>query len=137
MSETVEKSLLDTYLEEMKEDVKIDEFSAKSVQMKLPALKHKWVGRHMRTKANLHKLQRKKETLRKQLTEKLQQEAPLKVSAPVAERAVEGLPAFEAINQEIQEHGVLLEFFEKVEKVFNSMTYDIKNLIEIQKLEQL
>ena len=37
--------LLEQYIKEMGVDVELDEFNLKDVQLKLPALKHKWVGR--------------------------------------------------------------------------------------------
>ena len=53
MSET---STLEKYIEEMSKDVDVDEFNLKDVQMALPALKHKWVGRLMRHKHNINEL---------------------------------------------------------------------------------
>ena len=43
---------LEQYIKEMGEDVDLDEFNLKDVQLKLPALKHKWVGRLIRTNCN-------------------------------------------------------------------------------------
>ncbi len=39
------------------------------------------------------------------------------------------------IDSQISENKIIIEFLEKVEKIFNSMTFDIKNLTEIMKLE--
>ena len=37
----------------------------------------------------------------------------------------------------INEEKLIVEFLEKIEKIFSSLTYDIKNIIEIMKLEQM
>ena len=53
-------SLLEEYIVELEKDVKIDQFNIRDVQMKLPAYKHKWVGRLMRQKQQLNILYAKK-----------------------------------------------------------------------------
>ena len=47
-------SILEEYLKEMEKDVVFDDFTIKETQMKLPAIKHKWVGRLVRHKQDLH-----------------------------------------------------------------------------------
>ena len=41
----------------------------------------------------------------------------------------------ESIDDDIRECDAIIEFLEKVERILNSMTFDIKNLTEIMKLE--
>jgi len=41
------------------------------------------------------------------------------------------------INQEIAAINIIVEFLEKSERIFHSLSFDIKNLIEIMKLETL
>lgn len=132
-----DKTTLDIYLEEMKVDTDLNEFTVKDVQLKLPGLKHKWVGRLIRTKVALQRLQRDKELLKKTLSEQLRKESVVAMSVPNAERAVETHSRVIAITEKIQEHLLLVEFLERVEKIFSSMTFDIKNLVEIMKLETL
>ena len=45
--------LLEKYIKEMGVDVELSEFEMKDVQMKLPAIKHKWIGRLVRHKGEL------------------------------------------------------------------------------------
>ena len=63
--------LLDQYIKELGEDTALDEFNVRDVQMKLPAIKHKWAGRLMRAKSDNSKLERKKKKVIKDLTQKL------------------------------------------------------------------
>lgn len=132
-----QKTTLDLYIEEVKADTQLDELIVKDVQMKLPGLKHKWVGRLIRTKASLQRLQRDKEKLRKTTAEEIRKKSPVAVSIPIAEKTAESSDSIIALSEKIQEHILLIEFLERVEKIFSSMTFDIKNLIEILKLEQL
>jgi hypothetical protein len=39
------------------------------------------------------------------------------------------------INNQIYYNTLIIEYLEKVEKVLSSITYDIKNIVEIMKLE--
>ena len=55
--------IIDQYIDEMNQDTMFDDFSLKDAQMKLPGIKHKWVGRLIRHKDNINKLQIKKKTL--------------------------------------------------------------------------
>ena len=41
------------------------------------------------------------------------------------------------INIKIKDYEFVIEYLEKVEKIMGGMGFDIKNIIEIQKLEQL
>ena len=41
------------------------------------------------------------------------------------------------LNKQIKDEYLIVEFLEKCEKVLSSMTFDIKNLVEIMKMETL
>jgi hypothetical protein len=127
--------LLEQYIKELGEDTMIDEFSMKDVQMKLPAIKHKWAGRLMRVKAENVKLSRDRKRLVRRLTDKLVENSPMKLSVPIAEKKVLSLDDVMDIDQQMRDNEVIALFLEKAERILNSMTFDIKNLTEIMKLE--
>ena len=127
--------LLDQYIKELGEDTALDEFNVRDVQMKLPAVKHKWAGRLMRAKSENAKLERKKRKNIKDLTQKLVKESPVKLSLPIAEKKVRDLDDIQDIYEQIKDNEVIILFLEKAERILNSMTFDIKNLTEIMKLE--
>ena len=62
-------------------------------------------------------------------------ESPVKIAEPVAEKKVSKVDSVLKIDAEIKEAYLLIEYLEKVEKIFSSMTFDIKNVTEIMKLE--
>jgi|TARA_R110000824_G_scaffold130335_3_gene292140 hypothetical protein len=128
-------STLDKYMEEMVQDTGVDNFNILDIQMKLPAIKHKWVGRLMRHKVQVKDLRRSKEDLIRELTTKLMSESPVKVAANLAEKKVSKVDSVLRIDQKIKDIYILIEYLEKVEKIFSSMTFDIKNVTEIMKLE--
>ena len=97
--------LLEEYISELSVDVQIDEFSMKDVQMKLPAIKHKWTGRLMRAKMEIE------------------------------EKTAELHPDVKETWDQINELKLVVEFLEKTEKTLSSITFDIRNIVEIIKLE--
>jgi phenylalanyl-tRNA synthetase alpha subunit len=89
----------------------------------------------MRHKFEVKELRREKEKLIKELTSKLLSESPVKIAEPVAEKKVCKVDSVLKIDAKIKETYLLIEYLEKVEKIFSSMTFDIKNVTEIMKLE--
>ena len=129
--------ILDRYIEEMNTDTMFDDFSLKDSQMKLPGIKHKWVGRLMRHKDTINKLHFKKKEMIKNISTALINEGDYKISQPVAEKACEKHDSVINLNKQIKDEYLIVEFLEKCEKVLSSMTFDIKNLVEIMKMETL
>lgn len=128
---------LEQYIKEMDVDVDIDEFNIKETQMKLPALKHKWVGRLIRHKGALGELNSRRDNTIKQIAKELIDTATYQVTLPTAQKAAEKHEKVKRIDEEIRENKLIVEFLEKSERIFNSMTFDIKNITEIMKLETL
>ena len=61
----------------------------------------------------------------------------LKLSLQSTKEMLAKSPVIAEINEEIEELELIIEYLEKAEKIFSSTTYDIKNAIELMKLEQL
>jgi len=128
-------NLLDQYLLEFSEDVKVDAFNIKDVQMKLPAIKHKWVGRYVRCKQEVIKLGRDREAYKKTLIGKLQKDAPVKLTDYAAGKTIEINSLLKEYDEKLEECGMILEFLDESKKTLTSMTWDIRNIVEIIKLE--
>tara|TARA_R110002167_G_scaffold9579_17_gene44358 strand:+ start:4738 stop:5145 length:408 start_codon:yes stop_codon:yes gene_type:complete len=125
------------YIDEMEADVFVDELCVKEVQMKLPGIKHKWVGRLMTHKVIIAKLYRKKEDLKKQTAEKMKTTSMYNMSDNGLDKLIEKQDTVVDINNEIASHQLIVEFLDKTEKIFSSLTWDIKNIVELIKLETL
>lgn len=128
-------NLLDQYLLEFGEDVKVDAFNIKDVQMKLPAIKHKWVGRYVRCKQEVIRLSRDREAYKKTLIGKLQKDAPVKLTDYAAGKTIEINSLLREYDEKLEECGMILEFLDESKKTLTSMTWDIRNIVEIIKLE--
>lgn len=127
--------ILDEYLDELSQDTSLDEFTVKDMQMKLPAIKHKWAGRLIRTKFEITSLERKRTRLVDAAVKQLIESSPVTLAVPLARSRVEDLDEIQQIKRTIEDTKIIVEFLEKAEKILNSMTFDIKNLTEIMKLE--
>ena len=127
--------VLTNYQKELNEHLVIDEFTLKDVQLQLPARKHLWVGRLMRHKHELNQLKKEKIEKLSDLTKVIQEQSNVRLSTPAAEKVAANTNNIKEINNKIQEQYVLIEYLEKVEKIMSSIGFDIRNIIEIQKLE--
>lgn len=124
-----------TYKEAIEKDLKIDQFNIHSKVNEIPSLKHFWVGKLIESKIELKNLQRKKSDLIKKVQSSA--DVGIKLSLQSTKEMLAKSPVVAEINEEIEELELVIEYLEKAEKIFSSTTYDIKNAIELMKLEQL
>ena len=129
--------LLKKFIEDVGKDLVLDDFNLKEAQMRLPARKHFWVARLMEAKIKRGELLNKKKTLKKTLTKGVIETSPVKISQAAAESAAERHDAVQELSSKIYECNMIIEYLEKVEKVMGQMGFDIKNIIDVQKMEQL
>jgi len=129
--------LVNQYIKEIQEDVTLDQLSLKDKQLRLPGIKHKWVGRLMRHKGELSELKRRQKHLLREGTTKVNESSPVKLATTTIEGMIIKSDQYQDIQNKIEDLSVIIEYLEKVEKICGNMTYDIKNLTEIIKLETL
>lgn len=129
--------MLERYITEIEEDLKIDQFNIKEASLKSPGRKHFWVSRLINHKRNLQSLENKKLDLKKQIMDQIHDQSPVKLSTYTVDKTSDDSGMIREIQVKINEEKLIIEFLEKTEKIFSSLTYDIKNIIEIMKLEQL
>ena len=130
-------TLLQQWIEEIKIDTRVDEFSMKEKNLCLPGVKHKWVARGIQNKLQIQKLQKERSKLIREIAEKVKEEAPVKLTQIGAEKAAEGHEKVINLDEQIKECKMIEEYLEKVEKIFSSMTWDFRNILKIQELELL
>lgn len=128
---------LKKYIEEVNKDLQIDDFNLKQAQMKMPSRKHFWVARLMDAKINKNKLLARKKQHKKDLVTRIIAESPVKITTQTAESAAENTQDMDVINEKLKELDFIIEYLEKVEKIFSSMHWEIKNIVQINQMEQL
>ncbi len=129
--------LLKKYIDEVGKDLVLDDFNMKDVQMRLPSRKHFWVARLMEAKIRKGSLDKEKKKLKKNITQEVIATSPVKISQTTAEQAAERHESLQSLTDQIKECDLIVQYLEKVEKVMSQMSFDVKNIIEIQKMEQL
>lgn len=132
----INMDLLERYIKEISEDLHIDEMNIKDAQMRLPSRRHFWVSRMIHHKIEVERLRSTRDKTRRQLVQQLSDNAPIKMSVPNMERAVDTTDDMLKLNTQIRENELIVELLEKTERNFSSCTYDISNIIKIIQLEQ-
>lgn len=128
---------IDQYVSEIENDLIINEFNIKDVSMRTPARKHYWVGKLIKHKKNLFYLEKQKSEIKKRVVKEIIEQSPIKVTIPVAEKASNNHSDIIDINEKINNETLIVEFLEKTEKVFSSVSFDISNIVKIMQMEQL
>jgi len=129
--------LLRKYIKEITKDLQLDDFNIKEAQMRLPARKHFWVARLIESKIKRNSLFRDKKQLKKEVVKKVISDSPVRISQSAAESAAERHESISKLNESISEQDAIIEYLEKVEKIMGQMHWEIKNIIDINKMEQL
>lgn len=129
--------IIDKYSKEVEFDTKIDSLNVRDVQMHLPGIKHKWVSRWVNHKEELAKTKSLIIKAKETIIEKQMSDAKVKMSRPTLEIFAERHEIVIRLKERVKEEEFVIMYLDKVEQIFKSMTFDIKNLTEIMKLEQL
>jgi phenylalanyl-tRNA synthetase alpha subunit len=128
--------ILDKFKEEIVEDVKVDELNLLDKQMMLPSLKHKWVARLIDAKRELNRLNRKKKQLRDSVLEQFKKEGiPPGIPKANIDKKIDSSETIMNLQEEIEEKEIVVEYLEKIETIFKNMSFDLKNIVEINKME--
>ena len=128
---------LDKYNTELKEDTRIDEINLLQKQLMLPGIKHKWVARLIFAKRHLNSLNKKKKLTYVAVLASLESQnaIPPGLSKTTLEKKIESSDSVQNIIQDIEDTELIIEYLEKVETIFRSMTYDLKNIVDITRME--
>ena len=127
---------LNQYIEDIRADLNFDIINVTEAARKLPARRHYWSARLVEHKIRVHTLKRNKSEIIKAVSARVAASSPVGMDGKNITRAAESSDEIQHINSEIAECEIIIEFLESVAKNFFTATYDIKNIIELMKLEQ-
>ena len=130
-----EETLLEKYNKELTDFFAINEFNVKEVQLRLPGVKHLFVTRLIKHKQLEQKLKKAKENAKNRAAKEIEESSPVLLSSGTVQSAIEKSETIQKINQQIIDNSFIIEFLERTEKILSSTTYDIKNIVEITKME--
>jgi hypothetical protein len=130
--------LIDQYQKELEEDIKLDQINLTEVAYCIPSIKHKWVARLINTKIRLNKLENLKKEVKDNILSQLK-ENNNKQTFLSLERTLDTNDIYKnkckKIDEEIENLKLIILYLEKLDNIFKNLTYDIKNIIDLNKLE--
>jgi hypothetical protein len=129
--------ILKKYISEINKELDINEMNLKESSMRAPARKHFWASRLINHKIELNNLKKSKDSITKTLIEKSVAASPIALSKSSLEKGIENTDEIKKFNDQIKENEAILEYLEKVEKIYSSLTYDIKNMVQMTSMEQM
>lgn len=128
--------LIKQYQDLYVEFCKIDDFNLEDRAKKVPAEKHFWVARLIQAKIDRDRLLKQKKGLSISLTKQVASDNRL---VAASQRDIEAMvntsDTMEEINEKIRQQDFLVEYLELLVKQVTFIAQDIKNIIEIRKLE--
>jgi len=129
-------NIIEKYDNEIKDDAHMDRFSLTDKQMSLPGIKHKWVARLINHKDQLYKLKKIKKLSKMKLINNLQNTSNVALSKIVLDKKADEDTSVKEIQDKIAEEELIILYLEKVETILRAMSFDIKNLVELIKIEE-
>ena len=69
------------------------------------------------------------------LTKQVQEQSNVRLSSPAAEKVAQNSNTITTINEQIASELLCIDYLERVEKILSSVGFDLKNIVEINKLE--
>lgn len=122
-------------VKEIEQDLKIDRMNMDEKTLKIPSIKHYWVAELYRTKIQIQKLEKAKKERMKQVQANQVSEIGLSKSSIMTQ--VNNDELIIKINDKLEELKIISEYLEDAKYVLGRVTDDLKNRIELEKVERL
>lgn len=131
----MEEDLFTIYKNAIEKDLTITRLNLEEKALQVPAIKHFWVGKLIEAKRNLRKLEDEKKEILKQVNDN--KDIMLELSKASINKMIVNSPKIQEINNKIKDTEEIIEYLTYCEKIFNYMGNDIKNIIDLIKMETL
>ena len=127
--------IINQYLEEANIDTDLDRLEVVTTQERLVNNKHKWSARLINHKINLNNFKLKRTSILEEKITEFQNTEPVKVNRSIAEKAVQNKREIRVLDLKIKNEQLIIDYLENIYKNISFATNDIKNLVELMKLE--
>jgi len=127
--------IIEQYTIESSIDTNIDRLNVTDVQEKLVNNKHKWSARLINHKIKLNKYKAIRLATLEEKIDEYQNTQPVMVNRSIAEKAVIKKKDIREIDNKINNELLIIQHVENIYKNISFATNDIKNLVELMKLE--
>lgn len=120
---------------DLEKDIKIDRMNLDEKTLQIPSIKHFWIAELYRSKIKIQKLEGMKKDRIKYLQSTITSEIGLSKSSLTAQMNSD--EKINKINEKLEELKIIVEYLEDAKFVLGRVTDDIKNRIELEKVERL
>ena len=127
--------IIEQYTVESSIDTNIDRLNVTDIQEKLVNNKHKWSARLINHKIKLNKYKANRLAILEEKIDEYQNTQPVMVNRSIAEKAVSKKKDIRSIDYKIENEILIIQHVENIYKNISFATNDIKNLVELMKLE--
>jgi hypothetical protein len=129
--------ILEEYIQEVDKDFDFNQMNISTISYDVIKVKHKWVCRLIRAKKDLIEMERIRNEGIQKIATKLSKESDVPLSIPNAEQKAMRNEKIVNINTIINEQKLLIEYLEKIELMCRNSSFDVKNIVELIKIENL
>lgn len=122
-------------VKEIEQDLKIDRMNMDEKSLQIPSIKHYWVAELYRTKIQIQKLEKAKRERTKQI--QANQVAEIGLSKSSLTHLINSDELIMKINDKLEEANIIVQYLEDAKYVLGRVTDDLKNRIELEKVERM
>ena len=123
-------------VQDIDKDLKIDRMNMDEKTLQIPSIKHYWIAELYRSKIQIQTLEKKKKDLFKSFAES-DRIMEIGLSKDAIQRQFNATKKVQEINEKLEELKIIVEYLEDAKYVLGRATDDIKNRIELEKVERL
>ena len=123
-------------VKDIEKDIKIDRMNMDEKSLQIPSIKHYWIAELYRSKIKIQALERKKKDLFKAFAES-DRVMEIGLSKDAIQRQFNATTKVQEINESLEELKIIVEYLEDAKYVLGRVTDDLKNRIELEKVERL
>lgn len=122
-------------VKEITEDLKIDRMNLDDKTLRIPSIKHFWIAKLYTTKIRILTLEKKKKARIDELKNGYVSEIGLSKTSMM--QNLNSDEQIMKINEEMEELKLIVDYLEDAKFVLGRVTDDLKNRIELEKVERL
>ena len=123
-------------VKDIEKDIKIDRMNMDEKSLQIPSIKHYWIAELYRSKIKIQALEKKKKDLFKAFAES-DRVMEIGLSKDAIQRQFNATTKVQEINENLEELKIIVEYLEDAKYVLGRVTDDLKNRIELEKVERL
>ena len=125
--------LLERYAIELDTDTQVDITNIMEKQLSAPNVKHKWLYKLTQAKQQMLKLMYARDEIRQTIIDSNN----LPISDVVLKRKSSNDPRIIALEKDIAQYQILVDYLDVAVKQINQIGFDFKNIVELMKMENL